>query len=302
MKGIIFCTILAIVGLMLFFGCTSTQEEQTGKLKVVASFYPLFDFAKNIGGDRIIVSSLIPSGVEPHEFEPSPSDIRLLETANVFIYNGAGLEPWIDNLLEGITNKNLISVNSSTQVQLVNSMDADIIGNDPHVWLDPILAKKQITQIKEALIKADPLGKEYYEQNTTNYLKKLDELDKNFRTVFASCKEKNILITHATLAYFCKEYGCNQIPVEGVNAEGEPTPAVLAAIIKQAQDQNIKVIFVEELYDKRVAETIANDIQGKVAIFNSIHGLTKEEEQNNENYLTLMQKNIEIIKNNLNCN
>lgn len=181
-------------------------------------------------------------------------------------------------------------------------MDADLLGNDPHTWLDPILAKKQITEIKDALVKADPLGKEYYEKNATTYLEKLDELDNNFRVVFASCKEKNILITHATLAYFCKEYGCNQISVEGVNAEGEPTPAILAAIITQAQDQNISVVFVEELYDKRVAETIANDIHGKVAVFNSIHGLTKEEEQNGENYLSLMQKNVETIKNNLDCN
>ncbi len=296
--------ILVLLVFLCLFGCLDSSQNQpkNEKIMVVASFYPLYDFAKNVGGDRINVSIMIPAGVEPHEYEPSPSDIIQLTNANLFIYNGAGLESWAPKLLEGINNSDLIVVNTSKNISLIDSQDNDVPGSDPHVWLSPVLAKIQVESIKNALIEADPAGKSFYEQNTLTYLNKLDILDTNFRQVFATCKKKDILITHATLAYFCKEYGCNQVPVEGVNAEGEPSPAALAAIIDQAKAKNITTVFVESLINPKSAQTIANDIKGTVAVFNSVHGVTQEEEQNGKNYLSLMQENIKIIKNNLNCN
>jgi zinc transport system substrate-binding protein len=295
--------IIGIVAISMLFiaGCTTNTQQENNKLKVIASFYPMYDFAKNVGGDRVEVISLIPSGVEPHEYEPTPSDIQALTKAKIFILNGVIESSWTPKLLNGIDNKNLIVVDTSKGIQLIGSQDADEPGNDPHIWLDPILAKKQVIAIKDAFISADPAGKEYYEKNAESYLQKLDALDIQFRTTFSTCKKKDILITHATLAYFCKEYGCNQIPVEGVNAEGEPTPAVLAAIIDQAKEKNITVVFVERLVNPKSAETIADEIHGKVAVFNSVHGLTEEEQQQGENYLSQMQENVNTIRENLDC-
>jgi len=283
-------------------GCTQTNQQDTmGKIKVVATFYPLYDFAKNIGGERVYVTSLIPSGVEPHEFEPSPSTIKQLNSANVLIYNGAGLEPWLPKLLEGIDNKNLISADTSKGIQLISTPNPAKGGEDPHIWLDPVLAKKQVENIRDTLIQADPEGRSYYENNTNIYLEKLDELDSELRNTMKTCKKRDILITHATLGYFCKEYNCTQIPIEGINPEAEPSPADIVKIIEQAKERNITAVFFESLINPKSAQTIAQEIKGTVASFNSVHGLTEEEQKQGKDYLSLMRENIANIKEALQC-
>jgi zinc transport system substrate-binding protein len=292
---------MVIISILLVAGCTTNTQQENNKLKVIASFYPMYDFAKNVGGDRVEVRSLIPMGVEPHEYEPTPQDIKDLSTANVLILNGLIESSWAPKLLDGVDNKNIIIVDTSKDIQLIGSQDADEPGNDPHIWLDPVLAKKQVLAIRDSFIQADPAGKEYYEKNAESFMQKLDTLDTEFRSTFATCQKKDVLITHATLAYFCKEYGCNQIPVEGVNAEGDPSPAVLAEIIRQAKDKNITTVFVENLMNPKSAKTLADEIHGNVVVFNSVHGLTEDEQQRGENYISQMNENIDIIKTGLDC-
>jgi zinc transport system substrate-binding protein len=287
---------------ILLFGCAQTNESAgNGKLKVVASFYLMYDFAKNVGGDRVELTTLIPPGVSPHEFEPTPSAIRQLSDADVFIMNGAGMESWVPNLLEGVSNEKLLVVDTSSGIPLVSSQDSDVTGSDPHIWLDPVLAKRQVIAIKEALVKADPAGKEYYEQNAAAYEAKLDSLDSKIRAEMATCRKKDILITHATLAYFCKEYGCTQIPIEGVSEEGEPSPAELAKIIDQARAQNVTAVYFENLISPRSSQTIASEINGQVLMFNTVHGVTPEEQALGENYISLMEENLANIKKGLDC-
>ncbi len=292
--------IMFIFGLLLF-GCVSQPAGQSGKLKVVTSFYPMYDFAKNVGGDRVDVSTLIPAGVSPHDFEPSPSDIRQLSEAQVFIYNGAGMEPWVQNLLGGVQNNNLTVVDASKGIQLISSQDPDAPGTDPHTWLDPVLAKKQVDGIKNAFIQADPAGKVYYEKNAAEYEAKLDSLDAKFRSEFSTCRKKDILISHAALAYFCKEYGCNQVPIEGVNEEGEPSPAQLIRIIDQARARNVTAVFFESLISPKSAQAIASEINGQVLAFNTVHGLSSEEQARGEDYISLMEENLASINEGLGC-
>jgi len=292
---------IVIISILLVTGCTTNTPQENNKLKVIASFYPMYDFAKNVGGDRVEVRSLIPLGVEPHEYEPAPQDIKDLSTANILVLNGVIETSWAPRLVEGINNNNLIVIDTSKDIQLISSQDADEPGNDPHIWLDPLLAKKQVIAIRDSFIRADPAGKEYYTKNADQFIQKLDSLDTDFRSTFATCQKKDVLITHATLVYFCKEYGCNQVPVEGVNAEGDPSPAVLAEIIIQAKEKNITTVFVENLMNPKSAKTLAEEIHGKVLVFNSIHGLTEDEQNSGENYLSQMRENIATIKTGLDC-
>ncbi len=300
MLGIGVVLVLAVIAVMLILPGAGAPAS-SGKLTVVASFYPMYDFAKNVGGDRVSVSVLIPPGVEPHEYELSPSDARKLSDADVFIYNGAGMEPWVPNLLEGVGNSRLIAVDASRDINFTASQDPDQPGNDPHVWLDPVLAKKQVEAIRDAFIAADPAGRSYYEANAAAYSAKLDALDAEFRAMMLSCRKRDILITHATLAYFCREYGCHQIAIEGVNPEAEPQPADLANIITQARQHNVTTVFVEKLMNPQSAETIASEINGTVSVFNSVHGLTVDEQAQGEDYISLMHDNVQIIKTALNC-
>ncbi len=294
---------LAIAAMMIFAGCASQapQPQAGGKLRVVASFYPMYEFSKAVGGERANVSSLIPPGVSPHEFEASPSAIKQLAEADVFVMNGGGLENWAPNMLEGVANPKLVVADAGKGVQLVSSEDADEPGNDPHLWLDPAIAKQQVENIRAAFTEADPDGAEYYAANAKAYDAKLDALDGSFRELLPTCRKKDILITHATLAYFCKEYGCNQIPVEGVNEEGEPSPADLASIVVQAREKNVTAVYFESLISPKSAETLASEIGAKALVFNTAHGITPEQEAQGESYLTLMRENLAVISEGLDC-
>jgi len=293
----------AVAALLLLAGCFGggAPAPGNGKLLVVASFYPLYDFARNVGGDRVAVSVLIPPGVEPHDYEFSPSDARNVGDADVFLYNGAGLEPWVTQLLEGIGNPDLRAVDTSANVSLVSSQDPDAPGSDPHVWLDPILAKKQVEAIRNAFIEKDPDGAAEYEANAAAYLAKLDALDAALRSGLAHCQRRDVFITHATLAYFCKEYDCAQFPIEGVNAEAEPLPGDLASFIRKAKADNATTVFAEPQFDPRAAQTIASEINGSVAVFNSVHGLTAQQQAAGEDYISLMNENVQALINGLGC-
>jgi len=311
-------TAILIAGLLLAFsimlaGCTeSAPQGGHGKVKVVASFYPLYDFAKNVGGNRVEVNVLIPMGTEPHEFEPTASDIRKLSEADVFLYNGAGMEPWADNIVQGVNRKDLIVADTSAGIPLLKSdgheehesdkaEHANTGGFDPHFWLDPVLAKVQVNNIRDALIQADPEGRAYYENNAAAYNAKLDSLDSKIKTAMSNCSKHDILVTHATLGYFCKRYGCEQIAINGVDPEAEPSPADLATIIDQAKEKNVSVVFFESMIDPRSAQTISREINGSVLAFNSVHGLTPEEAASGEDYISLMEGNLANIKNGLEC-
>jgi len=310
----------AMVALLLF-GCVSQPAagapQEGGKLNVVASFYPMYEFSKSVGGERASVSVLIPPGVEPHNFEPTPSSIKKLSEADVFVLNGAGMEhSWAHGLIEGLGGGKLVVVEASEGVELIaasghqndeaeeeyEAEEEHSHGEyDPHVWLSPKLAQRQVEKIRDAFIAADPEGGEYYRANAAAYNAKLDALDAEFRAVFSACEKKDILITHATLGYFCREYGCIQIPIEGVSHEGEPSPAGLVKIVEQARAHNVTAVYFESLVSPRTAQTIAGEVGGKVLVFNSVHGVTAEEEARGAGYVPLMEENLQGIREGLDC-
>ena len=292
---------------MMLAGCTDrTIQRGDGKVRVVASFYPLYDFAKNVGGDRVRVTTLIPMGLEPHEFEPTVSDIVSLSEADVFIYNGAGMEPWAERIVQSANHSGLVVADTSRGITLLKSGSPESAGGagagiDPHIWLSPSLAKVQVDNIRDALSEADPEGKAYYEKNAAAYNARLDALDSEIMAAMDNCSKKNILVTHATLGYFCRRYGCTQLAITGVDPEAEPSPADLAKIIDQARENNVTAVFLESMIDPRAAQTISSEINGSVLTFNSVHGLTPEEEAAGDGYISLMEGNLANIKIGLGC-
>ena len=310
-KALAVLVLVMALSLPLFlFGCTSQSEpfslsstSPNTKLQVVASFYPLYEFAKEVGGNKTDVFVLIPPGAEPHDFEPTPGDIRKNAAADVFIYNGAGFEPWVQKIIDGAGSSSLIVVDTSKTILSSNDQTSSSVNPDPHFWLDPILAKKQVDAIAEAFSQKDPGSRDYYIANAAAYKSKLDSLDSRIRTslFLSNCTKKDILITHATLEYFCSRYGCNQIAISGINPEAEPTPADLANIINQAKAKNITSVFFERLLNPRAANTIASELGGQALVFNSIHGLSEGEQLRGQNYITLMDENRISMEKALGC-
>lgn len=290
------------LSLVVLSGCSIKTNEKIGspdgkKILVYTSFYAMYDFAKKIGGDKINLTNLVPAGTEPHEWEPTPTDIANLEKADVLVYNGAGMERWLDKVLKTLKNNKLIAVETSKDLKLLNNTDKDEdLKYDPHVWLNPMLAKKQMEAIKNALVTADPSNKDYYEKDYTDNAKKLDELDKEFKDAAAKFTKKYIIVAHQAFGYICDAYGLKQIAIEGLNADAEPSPAKMAEITKFAKENNVKYIFFEELISPKVAEAIAKEVRAETEVLNPLEGLKEDDIKAGKEYFSIMRENLEVLK------
>ena len=305
-------------------GTEDTSSEK--KLNVMASFYPMYDFATKVGGDKVEVTNMVPAGTEPHDWEPAATDVKNLEEADVFIYNGAGMEHWTEDVLDALDNKDLKVVEASRGLTLLegkeedeeetedSSSDSDAsdestsdedssdseITYDPHVWLNPLNAKAEMENIKNAFVEADPDNKDYYEQNYETYAEKFDQLDKEYKDGLSNTKSKDLITSHEAFGYLCQAYGLNQVGIEGLSPDSEPDASRMNEIIKFAKENNVKTIFFEELVSPKVSETIADEIGAKTAVLNPLEGLTDDEISAGEDYFSVMESNLKTIEDALN--
>lgn len=304
---------LLTAALMLLASCTAQSGAQAAndnnaandKLLVYTSFYPIYDFASQIGGDRVELVRLITDGSEPHSWEPQPADIVGLEKADVFIYNGAGMETWVDKVLSSLQNKELAVVDTSSGIQLIaaehhhdhededhdegEEHDEDETSYDPHIWLSLRNAKKQAESINNALAQADSDNAEYYNDNYNRFAQELDALDAEFTEALRNIVDKNVVVSHQAFAYLCKDYGLTQIAVEGLTPDSEPDAARMVEIIEFCKQNNVKTIFFEELASEKVAQTISKATGVSVSV------LTAEQSQTGEDYLGFMRANLRAL-------
>lgn len=279
----------------------STASPASGKkLKVYTSFYAMYDFAKKVGGDKVKITNLVPAGTEPHDWEPATTDIINLEKADVIVYNGASMEAWSEKVLGSLQNKSLIAVEASKGLDLMagHAEDGEEAAKyDPHVWLSPANAKREMENIKNAFVKADAANAEIYESNYKKYAAQFDALDQEYKTAAASFKSKDIIVAHEAFGYLCKAYGLHQVAIEGLAADSEPDPARMSEIIKFAKEHKVKTIFFEELVSPKVSETIAKAVGAKTATFNPLEGLSEEEQAKGLEYFSVMRQNLQTLKN-----
>lgn len=284
---------------------------------VVATFYPLYEFARQVAGDRAEVVSLVPAGVEPHDWDPSPADLVHAGKARVFVYNGAGLEPWVGRLLDDPGSRGRVVVNATDGLPLL-AADLPRHGedhgagvarpgrgtaavSDPHVWLDPVLAGRQVDTIRAGLETADPGNATVYADNARAYGARLAALHARFERALGQCGRRDIMVSHAAFSYLARRYRLTVVPIMGLAPESEPSPAQMAAIVKFARRQKIRYIFFETLVSPRLAETIAREIGARTLVLNPIEGLTKEEQAAGKDYVALMDENLRNLRIGLEC-
>jgi zinc transport system substrate-binding protein len=287
----------------------SINGNKASKVKVVASFYPIYYFVQKIGGDRVEVSSIIPPGVEPHDWEPTIQQRLKAESSDMIVYNGAGFEKWIDEIdakFRVDTSEGLELLEGSSKGgdhQTSASAHTDLNENaDPHIWLDPILAKYQIEKIRDGLIKIDPANTNYYNGNAKKFIAELDSLDAFIRSELSNCDKIDFIAFHNAFTYFSNRYGLNQHSVYGVSPEGDILPQRLQEIIKLSRELNIDTIYAEDLIDPRLVNVIATEIpNGKVLILSPIEGIDEEEQKAGKGYIDKMRQNVENLKVGLRC-
>ncbi|MGI6240087.1 MAG: metal ABC transporter substrate-binding protein [Christensenellales bacterium] len=295
----------ALLCLGMLAGASVGASAAGERLTVYASFYPMYDFVSKIGGDKIDVINMVPSGMEPHDWEPTPSDIVGLETADMLIYNGAGMEHWVDDVLAALGNKDLFVVEASEGVPLLDSHahdhdydhdhDHDHGDFDPHVWLDPMNAKIEMENIKRALVTADPTNAEVYEANYAFYVAELDALDQEFKDALDPLINRDIVVAHQAYGYLCAAYGLNQVAIEGLSPDSEPSPARVAKIIDFGKAHNVKVIFFEELVSPKVAESIASAIGAQTEVLSPIEGRSDAQRDAGDDYFSIMRQNLAAL-------
>ncbi|MBC8078825.1 MAG: zinc ABC transporter substrate-binding protein [Gorillibacterium sp.] len=281
------------------------------KLKIVTSFYPMYEFTRQVAGEYADVIALVPQGVEPHDWEPSAKDMTLIQEANVFVYNGI-VEGWAEKALDSTTNADRVIVEASNGMDLIVGVEDEEEGNskgdgtqddqglDPHVWLSPVLAQQEVSAIAAALIKADPAHKDDFQKNADAYIAKLKELDASYSEELKNIKRTEFVTQHASFGYLAKQYGLTQMPISGLSPEQEPSPDKMVDIIKFAKEHDVKTIFFETMVDPKIAETIAAEVKAKTDVLNPIEGLTDEDKQNNRDYIAIMYLNLEGLAKALN--
>lgn len=303
-KRIIRLSLLVLILLISITGCSDNADQDDGKLKVYTSFYPMYDFTSKIAGDKVAVYNMVPSATEPHDWEPAASDIVKLENGDLFIYNGAGMENWVDTVLETLENKDLLVIEASKGIELLDAQDHDDHDHghdhyhgdyDAHVWTDPMNVKIEMGNIVKGLIQIDPENKEYYEGNYEKYSEELDRLDNEFRSTISNLPNKDIVVSHMAFSYMAHAYGLKQVAINGLTPDLEPGGARMGEITKFVYDNNIKVIFFEELTSSKIADTIAAETGVEVDVLNPLEGLSDEELQNGDDYFSVMRKNLEAL-------
>lgn len=293
--------LLLVLAVWAFTSGPLVTKLTDSRLKITTSFYPLYFFTKEIADDRADVYNITPAGAEPHDYELTSEDRARIEDSSLLVLNGAMLEPWgsnIKNILAGSTTK-VVTVGDILATDTLNENGA--IGRDPHVWLDPVLAKKEVATIADALIQTDPRNTASYQANLQVLNGKLDALDAQYRSALQTCQQKNIVTSHAAFNYLAKEYGLNQVSITGLSPDAEPSAETLAQIADFARKNNVKYIFFESLVSPKLAETVAREVGAQTMVLNPIEGLTDTDIAAGKNYFTEMEANLNNLKLSLQC-
>lgn len=288
---------------MIMTGCGSSNSGMVeGKVNVMTSFYPLFDFTQKIGGEHVNVINLIPAGVDSHDWTPKTQDMANITDADLLIYNGLGFEGWVENFLGGLeSDSKLVSVEASRGITAIEGShdedDHDDHGElDPHVWLSPLQAKKMAENVKNALIQVDSANQSDYEKNYGQLIEQLDELHYKFEDVIAKSPRKDIVVSHEAYGYLVRDYDINQIGIMGISPNAEPTPQDMKRITDFVKEKDIKYILFEELVSPKLAQTLADDAGIETLVFNPLEGLTNEQIEAGEDYISMMEINLTSIE------
>lgn len=285
---ILFSIMLIIVGCSSEANLNSNGSEDN---LVYVSFYPLYFLADEIGGDHIDLRMVIPNGVESHEYEPSMQQLKDIEKAQLFIYNGAGFESWADKVVGNIIEEDR-TINASESVHLIMEDN----NPDPHIWLSPQNMIKIGETIKDRLVLMDAANKDEYERNFNELASRLMELDNKYFEELKDKSKDSIIVSHAAFTYLADRYGFEQIPVAGISPEQEPSSKTIADLIEIVKNDNHEYILLETLASPKTVQVIAEETNLQVLTLNPIEGLTEEDITNGEDYITIMEKNLENLK------
>ena len=316
---------LSITGVGVFMsGCGAAEQADPSSdnshteetIKVVTTFYPMYDFTKNVTQDLAEVSLLLPAGTEVHDFEPSAKDVAEIQEADVFIYNSEEMETWVPSLLDTIDLTEVLVIDASEGIALIENEAVEEHHDsdhehavhehdheeehghtiDPHIWLDPVLAQEEVNTIKAGLIEADPENEENYEVNADTYNQKLEALDQEYKEAFQESENRTFVTQHAAFAYLAQRYDLNQVSIAGLSSEEEPSPSKLAELSQLVDQEGMEYIYFEDNSSSKIAETLANEVGVELALLSPLEGVSQSDQDAGVDYIEVMKNNLESLK------
>jgi zinc transport system substrate-binding protein len=299
----IIIAIFLLTTLVYLFAISKTPSPATpsGKLKVTASFYPMYYFASQIAGDKAEVINITPAGAEPHDYEPTAQQIAHIQNTNMLILNGGTLETWGNKIKDELTSKNIkIIIAGEDIINKTISEDGKAI-QDPHVWLDPLLAKQQVEKITQGFIQIDPANTSFYKANSISFKNKLDVLHEEYAAGLSSCARKDFVTSHAAFSYLSDRYKLKQVAIAGISPDAEPSIQKMAEIIDLIKGGGIKYIFFESLISPKLAETIAEETGARTLVLDPIEGISDQDVRAGKDYFTQMEMNLNNLEVALQC-
>ncbi|MCK5242319.1 zinc ABC transporter substrate-binding protein [bacterium] len=310
-----FCIIMIIAVLIVGAvgaGSAPTAPTAVEPLKIITTNFPLYDFTRRICREKAEVVLLLPPGAEAHSYRPTPRDVVRIHKADVFIYTGKYMEPWVEDMLQGVRDNNLIVVDTSQAVlpdlrgsegQEPERHDQHVHHHavDPHFWLDPVLAQKMVKYIAAATAGKDKKNREYYQKQAEAFCVELEQLDRTIRETLKHCKQRTVIYGgHFVFGYFSRQYNLEFVtPYKNFSPNAQPNPRNIARLIKIMKQLKTKVIFYEELVEPKVARAIAGETKAQMVLLHGAHNISRQEQQRQVTYLSIMYENLEKLKNGL---
>jgi zinc transport system substrate-binding protein len=292
--------------------CQMKKEPSAGqkKLYIITTLFPLYDFARNIAGVKAQVTLLLPPGVEPHSFEPKPGDMLRINNADVFIYTGKFMEPWVENILKGVNLKKLVVIDTSNGITLNEEKEDekdlhDKHGHgkiDPHIWLNLSNASKIVDNILTGVIKKDVGNSDYYTKNAEVYKAKLNGMDAKYRETLTTCKKDTFIHGgHFAFGYLARRYGLQYIAAYHGSPDAEPTPKRIIELKNKLKQYDIKYIYYEELILPKVSKVISRETGAAMLKLHGAHNVSKEDMDKGITFLNIMEENLQNLKVGLEC-
>ncbi|MGZ5296013.1 MAG: metal ABC transporter solute-binding protein, Zn/Mn family [Actinomycetota bacterium] len=277
-----------------------SNQGSSGKLSVVAAFYPVQEAAERVGGKLVDVTNLTPPGVEPHDLELSPDQVEAIAIADVVLYLGDGFQPAVEDALgdaEGLT----IDLLADLPTVEPPSGSEEGLTVDPHVWLDPVLYAQMVEEVRAALAQAAPQAASTFRKNADAFTNEISQLADDYRTGLASCDRNLIVTNHAAFGYLASRYGLMQGAISGLAPDAEPSAQRLAEMKQLVEQQGVTTIFTEDLVSPKVAQTLAEEAGVRTAVLHTIEGLTDEEVAAGDDYGSQMRENLSTLRRALGC-
>lgn len=303
--------VLTVLAAVLTAGCSDGGGEKTagadGRPQVVAGFYPLFEAAQRVGGDRVDVVNLTPAGTEPHDLELTPRQVDRIEGADIIVFLGAGFQPGVEDVARRAEGEAIDALEGLTLMPESAEGEGEAAGEDagkgmdPHVWLDPGLLGRLVERVEAGLVKADPAGEAIYARNSAAYRRELGLLDDEVGGRLTGCPRRVLVTAHAAFGYLARRYGLTQEAIAGLSPESEPDPERLAELTELVRSTGTTTVFTETLVSPKVAETLAREAGVTTAVLNPIEGLTQKELDAGETYASVMRDNLDTLVKALGC-